>query len=64
MEVFMDCLSNLSGIELTTLANAIAIYISKNFSTEDIEKLVAFFTAIADILALASIDRIEENINL
>ena len=60
----MDCLSNLSGIELTTLANAIAIYISKNFSTEDIEKLVAFFTAIADILALASIDRIEENINL
>ena len=60
----MDCLSNLSGIELTTLANAIAIYISKNFSTEDIEKLVAFFTAIADILALASIDKIEENINL
>ena len=56
----MDCLSNLSGIELTTLANAIAIYISKNFSENDIDKFVVFFTAIADILALASVDKFEE----
>ena len=60
MEVFMDCLSNLSGIELTTLANAIAIYISKNFSENDIDKFVVFFTAIADILALVSVDKFEE----
>lgn len=56
----MDCLSNISGIELTTLANAIAIYISKNFSENDIDKFVLLFTAIADILALASVDKFEE----
>ena len=56
----MDCLSNLSGIELTTLSNAIAIYISKNFSENDIDKFVLLFTAIADILALASVDKFEE----
>ena len=58
----MDCISNLSGIELTTLANAIAIYISKNFSEEDIYKFVVFFTAIADILALVAIDKIDEEL--
>ena len=56
----MDCLSNISGIELTTLANSIAIYISKNFSESDIDKLVVFFTAIADILALVAIDKTDE----
>ena len=56
----MDCLSNLSGIELTALANAIAIYISKNFSENDIDKFVLLFTAIADILALASVDKFGE----
>ena len=58
----MDCISNLSGIELTTLANAIAIYISKNFSEEDIDKFVVFFTAISDILALVAIDKIDEEL--
>lgn len=58
----MNCLSNLSGLELTTLANTIAIYISKNYSDEDIEKFIAFFTAIADILALVSVDKIDENL--
>lgn len=58
----MDCISNHSGIELTTLANAIAIYISKNFSEEDIDKFVVFFTAIADILALVAIDKIDEEL--
>ena len=38
----MDCISNLSGIGLTTLANAIAIYISKDFPEEDIDKFVVF----------------------
>ena len=58
----MNCLSNLFGLELTTLANTIAIYISKNYSDEDIEKFIAFFTAIADILALVSVDKIDENL--
>lgn len=60
----MDCISNLSGAELTALANTIAIYISKNYSDENIEKFVVFFTAIADILALLSIGKIEENIDI
>ena len=58
----MDCLSNLSGIELTTLANAIAIYLSKNSTSKDIEKYVAFFTAIADILALSSVDKFDDEL--
>lgn len=56
----MNCISNLSGAELTALANSLAIYISQNHSTEDIEKFVAFFTATADILALISIGKIDE----
>lgn len=63
-DLFMDCISNLSGAELTALANTIAIYISKNYSDENIEKFVVFFTAIADILALLSIGKIEENIDI
>lgn len=41
-DLFMDCISNLSGAELTALANTIAIYISKNYSDENIEKFVVF----------------------
>lgn len=60
----MDCISNLSGVELNTLANTIAIYIFKNHSVEDIEKFVVLFTAIADILALISIDKIEDDLSI
>lgn len=55
----MDCLSNLSGAELTALANSLALYFSKNYSVADIAKLVAFFTSLADILALISVDKID-----
>ena len=54
----MDCLSNISGAELAALANTISICISKNFSKDDIAKLVVFFTALADILALLDIDNV------
>ena len=57
----MDCLSNVSGAELTALANSIALYISKNFSVTDIAKLVAFFTSIADILSLLAIDQVDDS---
>lgn len=60
----MDCISNLSGVELNTLANTIAIYIYKNYSTDNIEKFVVLFTAIADILALISIDKIEDDLSI
>lgn len=56
----MNHLSNISGAELTALANSIALYFSKNYSATDIAKLVAFFTSIADILALLSIDKVDE----
>ena len=59
----MNCISNLSGAELTALANSLALYISNNYSSEDIEKFVVFFTATADILALISIDKISNDIN-
>ena len=59
----MNCISNLSGAELTALANSLALYISNNYSSEDIEKFVVFFTALADILALISIGKISEEIN-
>lgn len=58
----MDRLSNLSGKELNVLSNTFAIFISNNFSKDDIEKLVVFFTALADILALISVDKIDEDI--
>ncbi len=38
----MNCISNLSGAELTALANSLALYISNNYSSEDIEKFVVF----------------------
>ncbi len=56
----MNYFSNISGVQLTALANSIAIYISNNFSISDISKLVAFFTSLADILALLAIDKAED----
>lgn len=55
-------LSNISGAELTALANSIALYINKNFSISDIAKLITFFTSVADILALLAIDKEDEEI--
>ena len=58
----MNHLSNISGAELTALANSIALYINKNYSITDTAKLIAFFTSIADILALLIIDRADDEI--
>lgn len=59
----MDCLSNVSGAELTALANSIALFISENYSIEDIAKFVAFFTSTADILSLLALDKVENITN-
>ena len=56
----MNSLSNISGAELTALANSLALYFSQNYSAHDIVKLVAFFTSIADILALIFVDKDED----
>lgn len=58
----MDCLSNVSGAELTALANSIALFISENYSINDIAKFVAFFTSIADILSLLALDKVENDL--
>lgn len=57
----MNSLSNISGAELTALANSLALYFSQNYSALDIAKLVAFFTSPADILALLAVDKIDED---
>lgn len=57
-------LSNISGVELTALANSIALYLNQNFSIADIAKLIAFFTSIADILALLVIDKADDEISI
>lgn len=59
----MNSLSNISGAELTALANSLALYFSQNYSTIDIAKLVAFFTSLADILALLSVDKVDDAIS-
>lgn len=61
--IFMDHLSNVSGAELTALANSIALFINNNYSVADITKLIAFFTSIADILALLVIDKVEDELS-
>lgn len=57
----MDSLSNLSGAELAALANSLALYFSKNYSSSDIAKLAAFFTSLADLLTLLSIDKLDDD---
>ena len=59
----MNSLSNISGAELTALANSLALYFSQNYSALDIAKLVAFFTSLADILALLSVDKVDDAIS-
>ena len=59
----MDCLSSISGAELTALANSIALFISETYSIGDIAKFVAFFTSTADILSLLALDKVENITN-
>lgn len=56
----MNSFSNISGAELTALANSLALYFSQNYPTLDIAKLVVFFTSLADILALLATDKVVE----
>lgn len=51
------CISDFSTPELVTLANTLAIAISKEFSAEDMAILAAFFTILGDSLAFLSIDK-------
>lgn len=47
----MDCLNNLSGCELVTLAALIAIYFSQNLSSDEASTLGNFFSALGDNLS-------------
>lgn len=47
----MDSFFDLSGCELVALAAIIAIYISQNFTLEEINILGSFFTVLGDNLS-------------
>ena len=48
-------LNNLSGCEIVTLANIIAIGISQNLTSDEIALLGGFFTIIGDSLSTISV---------
>lgn len=48
-------LNNLSGCEIITLANIIAIGISQNLTSDELAILAGFFTIIGDSLATLSL---------
>ena len=48
-------LNNLSGCEIVTLANIIAITLSQNLTSEEMALLAGFFTIIGDSLATISL---------
>lgn len=50
----MNCLSDLSGCELVTLANIIAIFISQGLSSDELAILSGFFNIIGDSLGTLS----------
>lgn len=54
---YMNCLNNLNGCELVTLANTIAISISQNLSSEETALLGGFFTIIGDSLSTLSLTK-------
>lgn len=51
------CFSDLSGCNLIGLASSLAITISNNLSTDELNTLSAFFNALADNLALIATKR-------
>ena len=50
-------LSNISSCELLLLANDIALATSKNLNAEETALLAAFFTSVADQLAIIAIKK-------
>lgn len=51
----MDYLNTLSGCEIVTLANTIAISLARNLTTEEMALLAGLFTIIGDSLATISL---------
>lgn len=51
----MNCLNNLNGCELVTLANIIAISISQGLTSDELNILSGFFNIIGDSLAALSV---------
>lgn len=49
------CLSDLSPCELACLANALAVFVSKDLNSDELTILAAFFTSFADNLALLAL---------
>ena len=53
----MACLSDLSGCELILLANIVAIGLSQDMNTNEINLLSSFFTLVGDNLAAIAASR-------
>ena len=51
----MDYLNNLSGCEIVTLSNIIAVSLSQNLTAEEMALLAGVFTIIGDSLATISL---------
>ena len=52
----MDCNNN-SGFNLVALASSLAILISEEFETNDLNVLAAFFSAVGDNIAIIAASR-------
>ena len=48
----IDCSNNSSGSGLIALSSSLAILISEQFETDDLNVLAAFFTSLGDNIAL------------
>ncbi len=55
------CLNNLSGCELVALASIIAIYISNEFSSDEVDVLGNFFSALGSNLSTIGSARTDNN---
>lgn len=54
---FNDCSSNCSGAGLIALSGSLAILISEQFETDDLNVLAAFFTSLGDNIAIIAASR-------
>ena len=54
------CLNNLSGCELVALASIIAIYISNEFSSDEVDVLGNFFSALGSNLSTIGSSRADD----
>lgn len=58
----MNCFNNLSGCELVAFASIVSIYISKDFSSDEIDTLGNFFSALGSNLSTIAASEVNKTI--